>query len=368
MIKQIPRIFYKKGMKPIYLIFNVTNRCNANCSICFAWKYLNKDADKELKIEEIKKISSSMGNIEWLLMSGGEPFLRSDLDEIINVFYKQNKVRRVTIPTNAVLTEKMQSDITSTLSQCPKLKLVISLSIDGVGKEHDVIRGFPGNFKNLENTYSMLVKLKRRFSNLSINMNTCLSNKNISKLDKLLEYCENNFSDVDFHGFELLRGVPKDISFKTPSVSEYKVALKKIKRYWIRLKFYNMGFSKVLKATKILARDIELDILAKGIKTPCFAGSIAGVVSAMGDVSLCELWPPVGNLRDTDYDFKKVWFNENAMKQRNQLKRREGMCKQCTHSCFVSSAMLFDPLLYPKLLKYTLNVFLEKNPKEIKND
>ncbi len=347
-------------MKPIYIIFNVTNKCNSSCSTCFAWKYLNKDIEKELKINEIRKISASLGNIEWLLISGGEPFLREDLDEIVEIFYKKNRVRRVTIPTNSILTKKIHSDVISILNKCPKLKLVISLSIDGVGKEHDDIRGFSGNFKHLEKTYQMLIKLKKRFHSLSINMNTCLSNKNISKIGRLLEYAENNFPGIDFHGFELLRGTPKDSSYHAPSAREYKTALKRIKRYWKKLEFYNMGFNEVLKAAKILSRDIELDILIKGRKTPCFAGSIVGVISANGDVSLCELWPPVGNLRKAKYDFRKVWFNKKAAQQRKQIRKREGMCKKCTHSCFVSSAILFDPYLYPKLLLYTSRVILEK--------
>ena len=346
-------------MKPIYLIFNVTDRCNASCPMCFAWKYLNKNTNKELKLEEIKKISSSLGNIEWLLVSGGEPFLRKDLAEIIEVFYKQNKVRRVTIPTNAILTKKLESDIRSMSKKCPGLKIVISLSIDGVGKEHDTIRGFSGNFKHLETTYKTLTKLKKSLKNLSINMNTCLSNKNMSKLDKLLEHCSKDFPNIDFHGFELLRGVPKDNSFEAPLVREYRIALTKIKKYWRGLKFYNMGLNKVLKATKILARDLELEILSKGRRTPCFAGSIVGVIYATGDVSLCELWPPVGNLRDTNYNFSKVWFNENAEKQRKKINERLDVCGQCTHSCFVSSAILFDPLLYPRLLLYTSKVILK---------
>ena len=216
MLKPVYRIFNKKGMKPIYLIFNVTNRCNSKCKTCFAGSSLNKDIEKELKIDEIRRLSSKLEDLTWLLISGGEPFLREDLDEIIKVFYEQNNARRVTIPTNAMLTKKIGGDVTSILNQCPKLKLVISLSIDGVKEEHDNIRGTPNNFRYLEQTYQTLVALKGRFDNLSINMNTCLNNKNISKLDELLNYVQKNFPEIDFHGFELLRGTPQDESFKTP--------------------------------------------------------------------------------------------------------------------------------------------------------
>ncbi len=102
MIEQIPRIFYKRNMKPIYLIFNATNRCNSFCSTCFAWNYLNKSPDKELKIDEISKISDSLGKIEWLLVTGGEPFLRQDLEEVI----KNSKIKLIYTSTSYIFSGK----------------------------------------------------------------------------------------------------------------------------------------------------------------------------------------------------------------------------------------------------------------------
>jgi len=57
LIQTAKRIVTKKGGKPTFLIFNVTNRCQSKCITCFAWDYLNKNLDKELKIYEIEKIA-----------------------------------------------------------------------------------------------------------------------------------------------------------------------------------------------------------------------------------------------------------------------------------------------------------------------
>ena len=85
---------------------------------------------------------------------------------------------------------------------------------------------------------------------------------------------------------------------------------------------------------------------------PCYAGSISGVIGANGDVQLCEMLSRVGNLRDVGYDFKKVWFSKEARKQRNFIKKGVGICAKCTHSCFVASTLLFDPKMYPRLVRY----------------
>ena len=355
-MRRIKYLFFKKGMLPVYLIFNVTYRCNSRCITCFAWRDLkNSDIKKELKLSEVKKISSKLKKIEWLLLSGGEPFLRKDIDEICYVFYKQNKTRRITIPTNGLDPKVIGYKTESILKKCRKAKVVISLALDDIGEKHDKIRGVKGNFKKLMESYSRLSRLKKRYKNLSINLNTVLFNVNIKNVKNITEYVLKNMPDVDFHGFELLRGLPRNSKLKTPLWQEYELVLKVIKKYWKNYDFYKMGLARLIKSAKILARDIELESLKKGKRIiPCYAGSISGVIGAYGDVQLCELMGKVGNLRDVNYDFKKAWFSKPAEHQRKIIKKREYACAICTHSCFVASTLLFDPKMYPKLIKYMI--------------
>ncbi len=88
------------------LIFHVTFRCNARCRFCFNWREINQNKDKELSLEEIQKISENLPRFPWLLLSGGEPFLRSDLVDLIETFHRNNKVAHVTIPTNGISSKK----------------------------------------------------------------------------------------------------------------------------------------------------------------------------------------------------------------------------------------------------------------------
>ena len=72
---------------------------------------------------------------------------------------------------------------------------------------------------------------------------------------------------------------------------------------------------------------------------PCHAGRISGVLDARGEVRMCELRDAVGNVKDTDYDFGKLWFSPAADAQRASIRAKE--C-HCTHSCFMSSSLVFD--------------------------
>ena len=79
------------------------------------------------------------------------------------------------------------------------------------------------------------------------------------------------------------------------------------------------------------------------------------MVDARGEVRMCELREAVGNLRDVDYDFSKLWFSPEAERQRAAIKAKE--C-HCTHSCFMSSSLVFDPRTYGAYLASTVVNFL----------
>ena len=76
----------KPGM-PINLTFSITNICQSRCKTCNIWELYEKQPQKrneELALEEIKSIFRSMGHIYVFNISGGEPFLRKDITEIIS--------------------------------------------------------------------------------------------------------------------------------------------------------------------------------------------------------------------------------------------------------------------------------------------
>ncbi|MBI4698269.1 MAG: radical SAM protein, partial [Nitrospirae bacterium] len=111
-----------------YLIFFVTNRCNAKCRHCFYWKNLNKK--EELSLDEIENISKKLGTVQVLLLSGGEPVLRDDLPEIISMFIKNNGSKVVSIPTNALLPEEVERVVERLATHFTDITFSINPSID----------------------------------------------------------------------------------------------------------------------------------------------------------------------------------------------------------------------------------------------
>ena len=76
--------------------------------------------------------------------TGGEPFIRADLPEIVKIFHTNNHALNVGIPTNGSMTPRVLRSVQSMLDQNPGIDLHIDVSIDGLPELHDEIRGIPG--------------------------------------------------------------------------------------------------------------------------------------------------------------------------------------------------------------------------------
>lgn len=349
--KKYLNYFFNKIFKRVrwgYVIFFVTNRCNSKCKHCFYWQELNKG--NELNIEEIKKISQKLGKTQVLLLSGGEPFLREDLFEIISLFIKNNGVKVVSIPTNGLLTEKIIK-ITKKLSKTfPEITFSINPSIDALYEKNDDFRGIQGGFEKSIRTINELEKVKKQRQNVEIVVNTTVSNFNYNDIDEMIDFFKQ--FNITYHNFELLRGSPKEKSVLLPSLDEIKnIHLRAInvRSYYINKNpriLEKIAVLGIVKYTQFLK---EKFIETKNSQIKCSAGKNIIVLESNGDVKLCELHPAIGNLREYNYDIEKLLKNERASKLFKLIER----CG-CTHVCFINMSIANDKKSLFKILYYFL--------------
>ena len=99
----------ERQQKPVHLILFITDHCNAKCGTCFYWQNLNQG--EALQPDHIQKISEAMGELVWLDISGGEPFLRKDIDQICRRFLNHNQAKFINIPTNALQTDVIRKSV-----------------------------------------------------------------------------------------------------------------------------------------------------------------------------------------------------------------------------------------------------------------
>jgi len=337
-------------LKPLFVkkldlvILFVTSICNARCRTCFYWLELNRKGD--LSYDELSRLSSTMPHFEDLWLSGGEPFLRKELTDIIALFYNNNHIRGVRIPTNGLPTEQTLKSVKSIIELCPELQLEIDISVDGFAEAHDRIRDVPGNFKKALDTLRELEILRQQTPNLTLYVNSVITSENRNEIVHLGDYFRDNF-DLDGHYFQIIRGEPKDPSLQAISAEELKTTYQNLlplnthyiskppragtgKFDSVRRAFWRAGYE--------FTYDAQLRNYANHTKwrMPCTAGQTSMVIDYNGDVRVCELRKPIGNLRNYGMNFEKFWESMDRQREVRQVKADQCFC---THICFMYDSM-----------------------------
>lgn len=339
--------------RPIQLIVFVTDRCNARCSHCFNWRALNQG--DELTLEELASLSHQLQDLLTLGISGGEPFLRQDLAEILDLFSSGNGLREIDIPTNGLLPERVYAQVRQMLEQDNETLVAVSLSLDGLEELHDRMRRVPGTFGRIQETYHRLVALKEKVPDrpLLIKVDTTLCNWNIAQIPELIDWVRQKMPAVDFHNFEIMRGQPKDDRVGPPSVEDLEGVKPFIFEAWKEYTFYGRHHrfqSWLALGLKRFIFEMYIRILSqKAQLIPCYAARISGVVDAQGNLYFCELRESIGNLREAS--LQELWHSERAERIRASIER--GDC-YCVHSCFQQKSVFLNPRLWPYVALYLL--------------
>jgi len=331
---------------PVQLTLFVTSRCNIRCKMCFYWEPVENKSTHEISLEEIKKISKSMPDFFWLLLGGGEPFVRQDLPKIVETFYKNNNIKHLTIPTNATYKTKIMDSLEKILNRCPDLFINFHLSLNGIGKDHDDLCQHEGVFEKLLDTYKDASALKMKYKNLGLGMSMTHSKFNEKNLNEVIDYTVNHLPMIDNLNLNLVRGRPKDTSAIDVNLEKYKEAVQKIEYHVMKgkVRSFNHFFGKIAFIRDMIMRRLIANTVKFGYQIPCLAGKISLVVDERTNVYPCEMLSSIGNLRDANYDFTKILNSEKLKKVVNKIK-----CSNCycTHECAYSTNILFNiPLIF----------------------
>jgi MoaA/NifB/PqqE/SkfB family radical SAM enzyme len=347
-LKGWKELFFHKA--PIFITFFITSKCNANCGHCLYWDKLNRD-EEELSLEEVTKISSSMRPFYKLLLSGGEPFLRKDIDEICKIFYINNKVRQITIPTNGISTDKIYTKISSILRSCPEANIQVQISIDGPEQIHDKIRNTPGAFNKMMQTYYALEELEKQYKNLEINFCFTFSLLNEDYMQETSDYL-NALGNNSFN-LILVRDPVRDKAIMNFDFEKYDK--------WNNDFMRGMPPGRSSGSERIFAvrRKQQIKIIRNVIKDKkftfkCSAGTLTAVIDELGMIYPCESSRVAfGSLREEGYNFNQIWHGNIA-----RSFRKAAMAKgcRCTHESNTITNVSFSPGLYLAFLKdYLIN-------------
>ena len=261
-----------------------------------------------------------------MTFSGGEPFLRRDLPDIIISATRICRPAIVNIPTNGWFTDRVVGGVERICTASPDTQLVVNLSVDHhVPERHDAIRGAKGSYVRLMDTLAGLRALG--LPNLTVGVHTVVSNQNehdfpavalgLARLgaDSYIAECAEERVELQTLGTGITPagerfGRATDAVMDVDTVADGAVA-RTVRA--LRGEYYDR-----------VRRFLDGDATAMPV---CHAGFLSCHVVADGDVwSCCVLARSFGNVRDAGFDFRRVWFSEQAEEFRQWMRERRCAC------------------------------------------
>ena len=184
-------------------------------------------------------------------------------------------------------------------------------------------------------------------------METTVSAYNDDKLMPLHDFLVNELK-VDTLFTLLTRGKPKDPSskfFDIEKYEEYSKVLKRDIKDSVISGYHTFPFCDFINAKRVIRHDlIARTVRENKYQVPCYAGRLGAAIFAQGDVLPCELHTDMvmGNLRENNYNFKRIWFSPRADEIRKSIRKDKCFC---TYECFHTLNILFNPKMLPQVFK-----------------
>lgn len=332
------RSFLGLSPLPVHVTFFVTGRCMLKCRTCFYAHHLNR-AEPELSLDEITRLAPQLRGVLWLAVTGGEPFMRDDLGEVLAVLLKEARPPYVTLVTNGFRPEKVESVLSDIIPSLQGSVLRVSVSLDGAGEVHDRIRGVPGSFERACETIDVVRQLQSRFDRLQMMVCTCYNALNQDSIEDIPAFLEERHPGIPWD-FVLVRGEPADAA-AGEGVDVGRYFRLKRQHSTPASQERRSPMERLIAAKNSTMIGLQEDILLRErMRVPCRAGSMSAVIREQGDVIACEIAEyPMGNLRDLGLDMRELWRSDVARAARRDV--GESGCI-CGHECNLASNMFYS--------------------------
>ena len=281
----------------------VTYRCNARCTMCNRYKCPSKP-DEELSLETIKKLPK----MYFTNITGGEPFIREDLPDIVRELYKKSD--RIVISTNGFFTDRI-------IKLCEEFPNVgIRISIEGLEETNNKIRGLDDGFNK---GYSTLKKLvEKKHPDVGFGMTVQDANaKDLVPLYKLSNEMNMEFATASLHNSFYFVEAKNIIKDRPMVAKEFEKLINELlnsnsPKKWFRA-YFNHGLINYIYGQKRLL--------------PCDMAFDTFFIDPYGDVMPCNGTKEkevMGNLNNQTWD--ELWNSEQAEKVRNKVRHCDRQC------------------------------------------
>jgi Fe-coproporphyrin III synthase len=295
----------------------VSNAVVHNCNI---WQIKPKG---EMTIDEVRQFVAKNPYFKWVELTGGEPFLRSDIVDIAKAFKENSKKLYIlTMPTNSLCDHNLVERKLREILSLGIPRVAVTVSLDGYRELHDKIRGIPGNFDKAIDMFKRLKELKKEYDNLYFVFGYTLSKFNKGEFEKTYQAVKAEIPDIKHNDFHInlaqvssnyYGNANDDIKANNPEIiGELQSILKN--------REFELGVIPVIE-TAFTRKLVEY---ATTGMTPLKSRSLEAslFMDSYGNVYPSIMWDrKIGNVREAEYDLSRLWDNDIARSVREEAKQ-----------------------------------------------
>lgn len=313
-------------VKPDFINFGLTHRCNLRCKICETWE-ASPNIEEELTLTELKNVINQIA--DWgdinISFAGGEPLIRKDdLIECIKHAGKKGLTTHVT--TNGMMIDKKIAEeiVNSGLDY-------LQISLDGIIKKtNDYIRG-KGSFDKAMKAIKYIKNQKtKNSSDLKLSLTTVVTNRNLDELSDIYNFVKDqNLHEVAYNPYTVDNSYTKNKDYEEDEFWVSGENIKKLRRICKKLIQLKKKENKI--GTPLISLRLLSDYFEKKTEFNsgmCLAGYSYMYVKPNGEVDVCGKGPSL-NVRNIS--IKKIWYSPEFAKARLKMLT----CKKpCLMLCF----------------------------------
>lgn len=325
-----------KAPNPTDASIILTYRCPMRCQMCNIWKYPTNRSE-EIQAKDL----TSLPKLKFINLTGGEPFIREDLDSIVEECY--NHTDRIVISTSGWFEDR----VIELAKKFPNIG--IRISIEGLSEKNDELRGHNGGFdKGLRTLLSL-----KRMGVKDIGFGCTVSNHNSKDMLSLYQLSLSmgmEFATAAFHNSYYFHKEDNLISNKEEVCNDFRQLIEwqlkeRSPKSWFRA-WFNMGLINYIEGGRRML--------------PCEAGSANFFIDPWGEVYPCngmedKFWKlSMGNIHQ--HTFNEIWESEQAAIVREKV-------RNCPKNCWMVGTA--SPVMH-KYIKYPLKWAIQNKLRSIR--
>jgi radical SAM protein with 4Fe4S-binding SPASM domain len=334
LVGRLAETWVHRPPSPNRVVLDVTRRCNLRCRMCHTWR---APSEGELTLAEIERLLSSLPRLVWLDVTGGEPFVRRDVEDVLGAAIERPPALQVLhFQTNGWASERIVRATERVRARRSGVELIVTVSIDGPAEVHDAIRGRTGAFERAMATLRELWALP----GVETHVGTTITSDSAATVEELGEILlaavpgfdarrwHWNWAQVSrhFYGNEHLRAEPR--------VPPGDLLARLRQRRGVP-----RGMVELMEQLYLL----HLEFVQRGEPSgiPCQALRSTVFVSPEGVLYPCHLYDrPLGSLRE--HELAELWGSSAVAEARRDIEALA--CGGCFSACEAYPALAGAPV------------------------